>query len=59
MTQVTDRRAGEDRRKSFQTQPFPFRDSSGLLITYNRRRQPDRRLSSINVVWINENMQSA
>jgi len=41
-----DRRCWEGRKK------FPFRDSSGELVSADRRTQPDRRLSGIEVEWL-------
>jgi hypothetical protein len=41
-----DRRCWEDRTK------FPLRDSSGELVSADRRTQPDRRLSGIEVEWL-------
>jgi hypothetical protein len=41
-----DRRCWEGRTK------FPFRDSSGELVSADRRTQPDRRLSGIEVEWL-------
>jgi hypothetical protein len=41
-----DRRCREGRTK------LPFRDSSGELVRVDRRTQPDRRLSGIEVEWL-------
>ena len=41
-----EQRCWETRKK------FPFRDSSGELVSADRRTQPDRRLSGIEVEWL-------
>jgi len=41
-----DRRCREGRTK------FPLRDSGGELVRADRRARPDRRLSSIEVEWL-------
>ena len=41
-----DRRCREGRTK------FPLRDTSGELVSGDRRTQPDRRLSGIEVEWL-------
>jgi hypothetical protein len=41
-----ERRCWETRKK------FPFRDSIGELVSADRRTQPDRRVSGIEVEWL-------
>ena len=45
-------RSRKDRRRSGNNVRFPFRDSSGVLIPEDRRVQPERRLSGIEVEWL-------
>ncbi len=48
---ANERRNGQDRR-GWQSMPrVPFADSSGVLVTHDRRKRPDRRLSNIHVRW--------
>ena len=46
------KRSLQDRRCWAGKTKFPFRDSSGELVYENRRTQPDRRLSGIEVEWL-------
>jgi hypothetical protein len=45
-------RSRQDRRCWARKAKFPIRDSSGELVHENRRTQPDRRLSGIEVKWL-------
>ena len=46
------KRNRQDRRCWEGRTTFPFRDSSGELVSADRRTQPDRRLSGIEVEWL-------
>jgi len=46
------KRSLQDRRCWAGKTKFPFRDSSGELVSADRRTQPDRRLSGIEVEWL-------
>jgi len=46
------KRSRQDRRCWAGKTKFPVRDSSGELVYENRRTQPDRRLSGIEVEWL-------
>jgi hypothetical protein len=43
-----------DRRRVNSMPVVPFRDSNGLTIHEDRRKQPDRRLNSIQAEWVDE-----
>ena len=52
---LKERRSGEDRR-GWQSMPqLPFTDSHGVVVTRDRRRIPDRRVSNISVAWKDRN----
>jgi hypothetical protein len=46
------RRSQQDRRCRAGRTKFPFRDSGGELVSEDRRCLPDRRLSGIEVEWL-------
>lgn len=46
------RRNHQDRRCRAGRKKFPFRDSGGELVSEDRRSLPDRRLSGIEVEWL-------
>ena len=46
------RRNRKDRRCWAGSKKLPLRDSSGELVREDRRRLPDRRLSGIEVEWL-------
>ena len=46
------KRSRQDRRCRAGRTNFPFRDSSGELVREDRRRLADRRLSGIEVEWL-------
>jgi hypothetical protein len=48
-----------DRRKSGSMPAVPFRDSSGLTIQEDRRKQPDRRLNNIQAELVDELLMSS
>ena len=52
--QGKNRRGGTDRRRHSATPRFPFYDSGGCLVAYDRRMLPDRRLTGMTIEWINE-----
>jgi hypothetical protein len=41
-----------DRRRSTANPRFPMRDPSNTLVRHDRRTRPDRRLSGIEVEWL-------
>ena len=43
-----------DRRRAQSMPVVPFRDSRGLTIHEDRRKQPDRRLNNIQAEWVDE-----
>ena len=43
-----------DRRRAATMPAVPFRDSNGITIFEDRRKQPDRRLNDIQAEWVNE-----
>jgi hypothetical protein len=43
-----------DRRRAESMPAVPFRDSRGLTIHEDRRKQPDRRLNNIQAEWVDE-----
>ena len=54
---VKDRRRHKGDRRSYRQRPeFPLRDSDGNLVLEDRRRVPDRRTASIEVDWIDEDL---
>jgi len=46
------KRSQQDRRCRAGRTEFPLQDSSGELVSADRRTQPDRRLSAIEVEWL-------
>ena len=43
-----------DRRMNYDMPRVPFKDTNGATIKENRRAIPDRRISNIQVEWIDE-----
>jgi len=48
---TSERRKGQDRRHWRACPDFPFVDCNLELVTEDRRRLPDRRLSNLSVDW--------
>jgi len=48
---TSDRRKGQDRRHWRAFPGLPFLDSNREMVTDDRRRLPDRRLSNLSVDW--------
>ena len=54
---MEDRRSHIRDRRDYSRRPeFPLRDSDNILVFEDRRRIPDRRMSSIEVDWIDEHL---
>jgi hypothetical protein len=48
---AAERRSGMDRRGWHPMPAPPFSDSSGVLVSRDRRKVPDRRIGNIKVNW--------
>ena len=54
-----NQRKPEDRRRLVGKQPLPFRDSNGVGVLEDRRKQPDRRMNGIEEAeWLEMHEQS-
>lgn len=49
-----ERRSGKDRRGWHAMPGLPFIDGGGVVVTKDRRRVPERRISNIDVRWSSE-----
>ena len=47
----------KDRRRDIEIQKVPLEDNTGVKIMNNRRNKPDRRISNIEVEWIDEEIE--
>lgn len=54
---MKDRRLRKQDRRNYRESPeFPLRDCDNILVLADRRRVPDRRTDSIEVDWIEEDL---